>query len=118
MSKKVATEIFNTVPTMEAVWITEDNQGFDNEHSAINHQKEITGKRSLNDDDMPKKYTRDILESKPTATKAEDLIKSINEATTVEVVNELLGEDKRATVVKAAENKIAELNAATTKETK
>jgi len=46
------------------------------------------------------------------AEKAADLIEQIEAAETVEQVNEIWGNDKRATVVDAAEKKIAELEEA------
>lgn len=114
--KAKAIEILEMFPSMEAVSITNDGQGFSDAHGAMNHQKEVLGKRSLNDDELPKRFGRDILSApaKPKVVKltADELVAKIGEATSVDEVNEIVGSDNRASVTKAADAKIEELNKA------
>lgn len=115
--KKVAEEIFEANPTINEVHVTSDGQAFTTENSGINHEMEISGKRQLNDVDLPVKFERQAKAEKADAPKkltAEELIVKIGECTTKEEVEAVVGSDNRATVTKAAEAKIKEIEAAAT----
>lgn len=113
-----AKEVFDSPGNegLESVHVTFDLQCFGNEHSAFNHQKHILG-HSPETDELPVEVKRDEAgaegstpegtgEKKATAA---DLIEKINAAETVEAVNEILGDDSRASVVKAANARIEAL---------
>lgn len=109
--KKIADEVFDLFPKQDEVFVAFDGQAFFNEHSALNHSKELNGKQPLAEDQLPEKFTRSAETEKPKTVKlnAEQLIEKIAAAETAEQVDEIVGADNRATVVKAAEAKKAAL---------
>lgn len=109
---KKASEVFESNPTLTEVFFTTDGMPFTTNHSGINHEKSIRSLRKLPDGFALEVVKREECE-KPVVPKktALELIEEIEAALSVEDVVAILGDDKRATVVKAAESKIAALNA-------
>ncbi len=105
--KEIAAEVMKSLG-VDQVWVTSDKQAFTNEHSAHNHQKEVLNKRSLLDEELPEKFTSETTEV--TKKKAAELIDEINAAETVEEVEALAEGDTRATVVKAAAERVSALS--------
>jgi hypothetical protein len=105
--KEIAAEVMKSLG-VDQVWVTSDKQAFTNEHSAHNHEKEVLNKRSLLDEELPEKFTSETTEAPK--KKATDLIEEINNAETVEEVNALAEGDSRATVVKAAAERVSALS--------
>ncbi len=112
--QKVAQEIFEKYPKAKKVTVASDGQAFiiDNgDAAAKNHAKNnIYGKELslvtfLRDDVMQEK------KQTPEAGKktAAELIAEIEKAKAAEAVNAILGKDKRAAVIAAAEKRIQEI---------
>lgn len=112
--KEVAQSVFEQYPEAKKVAVTSDGQAFiaDNgDAAARNHaQNNIYGKELsvatfLRDEVVQKKKQTPKVDKKTAA----ELIAEIEKAETVEEVNAVLGDDKRKTVVEAAEKRIEEL---------
>lgn len=104
--KAAAADVFKGNETIDKVFVTSDCQCFEREESAIEHEKEVLGKYP-NTDQQPVLVERAGAEDKK-ATAAE-LIEKIQAATSVEMVNDTVGDDTRKTVLEAAKAKLAEL---------
>lgn len=106
--KAAAREVFESNPQIEAVYVCEDGQCFERENSGYEHQKEALKKQQLSDEELPVLVKRDEIESaeaKPKAPTAASLIELIGAAETAEEIDSIVGEDQRATVLKAAETR-------------
>jgi hypothetical protein len=102
--KELAKEVFNQFPGKNTVFATLDGNVFLEKNRAEMHAG--TKGRVLPFDRPIEKPT-----VKETLTKAEDLIKAISEVETIEEL-EVFKADTRKTVIKAVEEKTAELEAA------
>lgn len=104
--KKAVKEVFDSNPGIDELFVTEDNQCFTNNHSAVEHTRSFLG-RYPNPEEMPKQVSRpDIAEKQ---AKAQEVIDQIKAAESVEAVYALIEGDERTTVQKAAEARIEEL---------
>lgn len=100
--EQAAKAVFEMNATVKKVYVTEDGNPFYIKDDAMNHAKTLDSKEVV-------EISRESLKVEPAATgvklKAEELIALINEAETAELVDEVLGSDKRKTVLEAAENR-------------
>lgn len=105
--KEIAADVMKSLG-VDQVWVTSDKQAFTNEHSAHNHEKEVLNKRSLLNSELPEVFSAESITATP--KKAAELIEEINAAESVEEVNALAEGDSRATVVKAAAERVSALS--------
>lgn len=112
--KAVAVEVFERYKDVQKVSVASDGQAFivDNgDAAAKNHAKnnaygkELSVVTFLRDEVVQEKKQTPKADKKTAA----ELIAEIEKAETEEAVNTVLGKDKRATVLAAAEKRIAEL---------
>lgn len=112
--KEVAQSVFEQYPDAKKVAVTSDGQAFiaDNGDAAAKnhaqnniHNKELSVVTFLRDEVVQEKKQTPKVDKKTAA----ELIAEIEKAETEEAVNAILGKDKRATVLAAAEKRIAEL---------
>lgn len=85
-------EVFKALPRVKTIWVTKDG----NFHLHPNNGGEQVDREELNDDkDEDKKKS------------VKEIVELINTAQNADEVNEIVGDDERSGVKKAAEKKIA-----------
>jgi len=103
---------FESNPKVDIFHVTTDGQCFENEHVAAQHGKTL-GTNELREVVTFKRadvLTEESNEGEGKGKNANDAIKDIKEAETLEKVKELLVGEDRSSVIKAGEKRIAELS--------